>query len=156
MDNLILGLEILRNCAREAGEVIFHMAEKGFKTAYKENKDPVTTADLEANRILREGLLGHLPEAGFLSEETRDDPERLNKGQVWIVDPIDGTKEYVSGIPEHAVSVALAENGLPVLAAVYNRAAEELLSAGKGQLREAYDNVIMENQQAKRQAACLH
>lgn len=133
MDNRIQDLEVLSNCVREAGQAVFRMAEKGFETAYKENKDPVTTADIEANRILKQALLGHFPHAGWLSEETRDDPERLNKERVWIVDPIDGTKEFVSGIPEYAVSVALTENGLPVVAAVYNPATEELFSAAKGQ-----------------------
>jgi len=78
-------------------------------------------------------LLGHFPNRGWLSDDTADEPVRVNKQWVWIVDPIDGTKEFVSGIPEYAVSVALAKNGLPVLAAVYNPATEELFSAAKGQ-----------------------
>lgn len=133
MDNRIRDLEVLSNCVREAGQAVFRMAKKGFETAYKENKDPITTADLEADRILKEGLLQHFPYAGWLSEETQDDLSRLNKKWVWIVDPIDGTKEYVSGIPEYTVSVALAENGWPVLAAVYNPATEEMFSAARGQ-----------------------
>jgi len=132
MSNLIRDLEVLKDYVQEAGQAIFQMSEKGFDTAYKENKDPVTTADLEADRILKEGLLKYFPQTGWLSEETRDDPMRLGKKQVWIVDPIDGTKEFVSGIPEYSVSVALAENGFPVLATVYNPATEELFSAAKG------------------------
>ena len=131
MSNLIRDLEVLKDYVQQAGQAIFQMAEKGFDTAYKENKDPVTTADLEADRILKEGLLKNFPESGWLSEETRDDPMRLEKKRVWIVDPIDGTKEFVSGIPEYAVSVALTENGHPVLATVYNPAAGELFSAAK-------------------------
>ncbi len=131
MSNLIQDLEVLKDYVQQAGQAIFQMAEKGFDTAYKENRDPVTTADLEADRILKKGLLKYFSQAGWLSEETRDEPMRLGKKQVWIVDPIDGTKEFVSGIPEYSVSVALVENGFPVLATVYNPATEELFSAAK-------------------------
>jgi len=109
------------------------MAAEGFETAYKANEDPVTTADLKAGSILREGLIENFPDTGWLSEETRDDYSRLDKELVWVVDPIDGTKEFVSGIPEYVVSVALVEYGLPVLAVVYNPATEELFPAANGQ-----------------------
>lgn len=133
MDNLKQNLEVVKKYVYQAGQVIFQIASEDFETVYKANEDPVTTADLKANHILREGLLGHLSDAGWLSEETTDDPLRLDKKWVWIVDPIDGTKEFVSGIPEYAVSVALTENGLPVVAAVYNPATEELFCAARGQ-----------------------
>ena len=133
MDNLIEGLEVLKKYVHQAGQAIFQMAAEGFETAYKANEDPVTTADLKADSILRKGLTNDFPGTGWLSEETRDDFSRLDKKLVWIVDPIDGTKEFVSGIPEYAVSVALVEDGLPVLAAVYNPAAGELFAAASGQ-----------------------
>ena len=133
MDNLIEGLEVLKKYVRQAGQAIFQMAAEGFETAYKANEDPVTTADLRADSILRKGLTEDFPGTGWLSEETRDDYSRLDKKLVWIVDPIDGTKEFVSGIPEYAVSVALVEHGQPVLAAVYNPATEELFAAASGQ-----------------------
>jgi myo-inositol-1(or 4)-monophosphatase len=132
LDNLIEGLEVLKKYVHQAGQAIFQMAAGGFETAYKANEDPVTTADLKADSILREGLTKDFPDTGWLSEETRDDYSRLDEKMVWIVDPIDGTKEFVSGIPEYAVSVALVENGLPVLAAVYNPAADELFTAAAG------------------------
>ncbi|NQT03027.1 MAG: 3'(2'),5'-bisphosphate nucleotidase CysQ [Planctomycetes bacterium] len=126
-------LEVLKKYVRQAGQVIFQMAAEGFETAYKANEDPVTTADLKADSILREGLMKDFHGTGWLSEETRDDYSRLESKLVWIVDPIDGTKEFVSGIPEYAVSVALVEYGQPVLAAVYNPATEELFSTASGQ-----------------------
>jgi myo-inositol-1(or 4)-monophosphatase len=125
--------DVLQQAVRTAGQVIWRMAQAGFETAHKANQDPVTTADLESNRILKEALLTHFPNDGWLSEETRDDPARLTKERVWIVDPIDGTKEFVTGIPEFVVSVALVEQGLPVLSAVYNPATDELCTAIKGQ-----------------------
>jgi myo-inositol-1(or 4)-monophosphatase len=132
LDNLIESLEVLKKYVHDAGQAIFQMAAEGFETAYKANEDPVTTADLKADSILREGLLKEFPGTGWLSEETCDDYSRLDKKMVWIVDPIDGTKEFVSGIPEYAVSVALAEHGQPILATVYNPATEELFSAAFG------------------------
>ena len=71
--------------------------------------DPVTEADRATDTLLRELL----PEGdeGWLSEETVDDPIRLHKERVWIVDPLDGTREFVAGIPEWCVSVALVEEG---------------------------------------------
>jgi len=133
LDNLIEGLEVLKKYVHQAGQAIFQMAAEGFETAYKENEDPVTTADLKADSILREGLMKDFPGTGWLSEETRDDYSRLDKKMVWVVDPIDGTKEFVSGTPEYALSVALVEDGLPILAAVYNPATEELFAAASGQ-----------------------
>ena len=132
MDNLIESLEVLKKYVRQAGQAIFQMAAEGFETAYKTNEDPVTTADLKADSILREGLIKNFPDTGWLSEETRDDRSRLGKELVWVVDPIDGTKEYVSGIPEYAVSVALVKHEQPILSAVYNPAKEELFTAVSG------------------------
>ncbi len=125
--------QALEQCIREAGRVVYQMAREGFETARKANQDPVTTADLAADRILREGLLAACPGTEWLSEETRDRPERLAAERVWIVDPIDGTKEFVSGIPEYAVSVALVERGTPILGAVFNPATDELYLAARGQ-----------------------
>ena len=135
-------MEVLKKYVHQAGQAIFQMTTEGFETAYKAHKDPVTTADLKADSILREGLLKEFPNTGWLSEETRDDYSRLEKKLVWIVDPIDGTKEFVSGIPEYAVSVALVENGLPILAAVYNPATKELFTAASGKGAWLNDEII--------------
>lgn len=94
--------------------------------------DPVTSADLEADACLREILHGTYPEYGWLSEETVDSLERLERSAVWIVDPIDGTKEFVSHIPEWGVSIALVEDGEPTVGVIYNPAADELFSAVVG------------------------
>ncbi len=80
--------------------------------------DPLTAADLAVNKA----LLAHLPRdgEGWLSEETADDLERLKRKRVWIVDPIDGTREFVDGIPEWCISVALVEDGELVAGGVLN------------------------------------
>lgn len=74
--------------------------------------DPVTAADLAANEVLLRIL--PKPGEGWLSEETADSPERLQHSRVWIVDPLDGTREFVEGIPEWCISVGLVEDGEPV------------------------------------------
>jgi len=78
----------------------------------KQGDDPVTEADLRVN----EALLECLPQEGegWLSEETVDDPRRLERERVWVVDPLDGTREFVKGIPEWCVSIGLVERGRPV------------------------------------------
>jgi len=78
----------------------------------KDGGDPVTEADLALNEVLHEIL--PQPGEGWLSEETEDSEDRLGCERLWVVDPLDGTKEFVSGIPEWCVSIALAEGGRAV------------------------------------------
>ncbi|MBF0427253.1 MAG: 3'(2'),5'-bisphosphate nucleotidase CysQ, partial [Magnetococcales bacterium] len=93
---------------------------------------PLTNADLEANRILHDALLADCPDCGWLSEESVDDAARLQRDRVWVVDPIDGTKEFIAGLPQFAVSVGLVVSGQPVAACVFNPAADELYTARRG------------------------
>lgn len=91
---------------------------------YKSDLDPVTEADREVNAVLRASLVRN--GEGWLSEESADDEERLDKTQVWIVDPLDGTREFVQGIPEWSVSVAFVEYGFPVAGGICNPATGEM------------------------------
>lgn len=125
--------QILLSAIQQAGDAIALLQKQGFTTTLKANNDPLTEADLLANHILKQQLLGSFPQDGWLSEETADDATRLNCKRVWVVDPIDGTKEFVKGIPEFAVSVALVEDGVPILAAVLNPMTHELFHASRGQ-----------------------
>lgn len=124
--------KVLLTAVREAGEAVRALQQTQLEVKNKANNDIVTVADLRADEILKHALLGAFPEDGWLSEETVDDAERLLRRRVWIVDPIDGTREYATGIPEYALSVALVEKGVPVLAVVYNPATNELFYAIKG------------------------
>ena len=90
-----------------------------------ERGDPLTAADEAADRVLREML--PTKGEGWLSEESIDDPVRLGCRRVWVVDPIDGTQEFVDGIPEWCISVGLVEDGLPVAGGIYNPVTEELV-----------------------------
>jgi myo-inositol-1(or 4)-monophosphatase len=87
--------------------------------------DPVTAADEAANVVLRE-ILPQTGE-GWLSEESADDASRLRCARVWVVDPIDGTREFIEGIPEWCVSIGLVERGIPVAGGIYNPATDELV-----------------------------
>ncbi|MDJ0954225.1 MAG: 3'(2'),5'-bisphosphate nucleotidase CysQ [Acidimicrobiia bacterium] len=92
----------------------------------KDGGDPVTEADVrvdaEMKRILPQ------PGEGWLSEESVDDKDRLGKHRVWIVDPIDGTREFVEGIPEWCVSIGLIEDGRPVAGGIHNPATGERIT----------------------------
>jgi myo-inositol-1(or 4)-monophosphatase len=125
-------LEIMRSAAYEAGRAIVDIRNAGFTVSTKENNDVLTQADLQANKILQSRLLEAYPEYGWLSEESVDNISRLECDRVWVVDPIDGTREFVSGIPEYAVSIALVEDGLVVLAVVYNPETDEMFTALRG------------------------
>lgn len=94
---------------------------------------PVCDADLEVNTMLRESLGAIDPEAGWLSEETADTVHRLDLERVWVVDPIDGTRDYLRGRPGWSVSVALIERGLPRLGILAAPARNELWVARLGE-----------------------
>jgi myo-inositol-1(or 4)-monophosphatase len=99
----------------------------------------VCEVDLDVDALLRERLSVLLPDAGWLSEETADDLARLSCNRVWVVDPIDGTRDYIRDRPGWAVSVALVENGQPVIGVLAAPARGEvwLAEAGKGATRNA-------------------
>ena len=96
----------------------------------KSNFDPVTEADFALDRLLKERLLD--VGEGWLSEETQDERRRLSLEKVWVVDPLDGTKEFVAGIPEWSVAVGLVQNGVAVAGGVLNPAAGFLALGAEG------------------------
>lgn len=119
--------------ARAAGTIIHDLYQTKFTVSYKKNNSPVTTADREADQKIHRIIQDAFPEDGWLSEETVDSPARLIKRRVWVVDPLDGTKEFIDKIPEFAVSIGLVEDGRPVLGVIYNPALDELFWAIRGQ-----------------------
>jgi len=116
-----------------ASKRLIDIKKQGYETNYKTEKDPVTTADLEVNRILETELRTSFPDFGWLSEETQDNNIRLRKQFVWLVDPIDGTREFVANIPEYTISVALIKEKSPVLGVVLNPSTNELFTTIKGE-----------------------
>jgi len=97
----------------------------------KAGGDPVTDADLALDTALKAVLLRD--GEGWLSEETTDDKARLDHAQLWIVDPLDGTKEFVKGVPEWCVSIAFVDGGVPVAGGIYNPATQQRIVGAVGQ-----------------------
>jgi myo-inositol-1(or 4)-monophosphatase len=111
--------------ALDATRVVFARFTPGLiKVEYKAGHDPVTEADRALDAVLRRTLLRD--SEGWLSEETADDLSRLEKQRVWIVDPLDGTREFVLGLPEFCVSIGFVEAGKPVAGGIYNPATNQV------------------------------
>jgi myo-inositol-1(or 4)-monophosphatase len=108
-------LDAVSAIAAEVGAMAHASWRGDFKYWDKVPGSPVCDIDLAADALLRERLMALDPEAGWLSEETADSAERLNCVRVWVVDPIDGTRDYVRGREGWAVSIALVEGGRPVI-----------------------------------------
>ena len=119
--------------AAEAGALALGRWKTDFRRWEKTPGSPVCEVDLEVDALLRRRLEALLPDAAWLSEETADDRERLAARRVWVVDPIDGTRDYIRGRPGWAVSVALVEDGQPVIAALDAPARSEAWRAEAGQ-----------------------
>ncbi len=102
--------------AAEAGQYAFGLWRTDFKRWEKSPGNPVCEVDLSVNTLLRERLTALAPDAGWLSEETADDAVRLNHRRCWVVDPIDGTRDYIRGRDGWAVSIALVDGEQPVAA----------------------------------------
>ncbi len=110
----------------DAARVIFDRFTPGAIAAeYKVGHDPITEADRAVDTVLRQNLLRD--GEGWLSEESVDDPSRLGKSRVWVVDPLDGTREFVAGIPEFCVSIGFVEDGRPVAGGICNPATNETI-----------------------------
>ena len=116
---------------RDAGDLTLQYFGGSYQLADKGGGDPLTTADLAADAFLKKALLDLRPDSRWLSEETVDDRARLTREAVWIVDPVDGTREFVAGLPEYVVAVALVEAGAPTLALICNPAPDDLYAAVK-------------------------
>jgi myo-inositol-1(or 4)-monophosphatase len=118
-------LERIHAGLEAAREVLNRFTPGAIEAEYKVGHDPVTEADRAVDEILRRTLIRG--NEGWLSEETVDDFTRLDKQRVWVVDPLDGTREFVQGIPEFCVSIAMVENGVPIAGGICNPATDELI-----------------------------
>ena len=125
-------LEIAIQAAKEAGKIAMRYYRSSYNIREKSPNNPVTTADLMTNQRIREIIYHTFPDDGWLSEETEDSADRLAKSRVWVVDPIDGTEEFIAGTPEFAISIALVVEGTPVIGVLHNPATAELFYAYAG------------------------
>lgn len=125
-------LDVALEAASEAAAILARHAEGARESWEKSEDNPVTKADLEADSAIVERLRGAFPADAILSEETARDPGRTAKPRAWIVDPMDGTKEFIQRIPEFAVSIALVERSEPVVGVIANPSARVVVFGTRG------------------------
>jgi len=125
--------DLLAAAVREAGALALTTFRTPLKTWTKHRDSPVSEADIAVDALLKQRLSGARPDFGWLSEETEDDPRRMQAAMVWVVDPIDGTRAYIAGYEDWSISAALVAGGRPIAAAVYAPVAEQLFVAADGE-----------------------
>lgn len=137
VDELARLSALLTAAVREAGALALSMFGTPINNWTKAGASPVSDADIAADRLLRARLPGAEAGFGWLSEESTDHPARLAMSRLWIVDPIDGTRAYLAGLPDWTVSAALVEHGRPVAACLFAPVTDELFVAivGRGASR---------------------
>src|SRR6266496_4036834 len=122
-------IETASRLAREAGRTIMEIYATDFAVTFKGRNDPVTEADKRANELIVEGLRTAFPHDSIVAEETADRSGALNHGRVWYVDPMDGTKDFISKNGEFCVMIGLAIDGRAQMGVVYGPV-EKVLFAG--------------------------
>ena len=127
-----LNIAQIARIAEEAGRIAAGRCGTDYKSWEKVPGHPVCEVDLAVDAFLREKLAALDPEAGWLSEETLDDSDRIERRRLWVVDPIDGTRDYLRGRPGWCVSVALVEDRVPVLGVLSAPMRAELWTAQRG------------------------
>jgi myo-inositol-1(or 4)-monophosphatase len=133
---------LLVAAVREAGAIARRFYGGTYKSWNKSLGNPVTEADIEIDTFLKKTLLAARPTYGWLSEETTDDPIRLRRERVFVVDPIDGTYGFLKNRPHFTIVGTVVEKGRPVSGAIYNPITEELFEATKGQGARKNDEPI--------------
>lgn len=111
-------IDFASKVAREAATIVNTFYVGSSEVRYKSDDEPVTEADRSANQHILARIQAMFPNDGILSEESKDDLARLNKSRVWIVDPLDGTKEFIARNGEFSIMIGLAIEGHPVLGVV--------------------------------------
>jgi myo-inositol-1(or 4)-monophosphatase len=126
-------LDEISEITAAAGAIALGRCDTDFQRWEKEPGQPVCEVDLAVDAFLREQLAALDPEAGWLSEETADESDRIERRRVWVVDPIDGTRDFIRGRPGWAVSVALVEDRKVLYGALSAPARDELWTAALDQ-----------------------
>ena len=122
-------LALILETTREAGDLARRMKAQGLKIWSKEGGSPVTDADIAVDELLKARLEAARPDYGWLSEETADDPSRLERSRLFVVDPIDGTAAFLKNKPWWSVSIAVVEDGKPVAGVVFAPELDETFTA---------------------------
>jgi len=138
-----INIDDIKTIATRAGETIMEIYSKDFAIEYKDDKTPLTEADLKSNGIICYELQKLYPKIPIMSEENKEIPYEIRKNWewYWCIDPIDGTKEFIKKNGEFTVNIALIYKDTPVLGVVYAPALNEMYWAKKG------DGAYKNNQQ---------
>lgn len=133
-------LKIAVNAAVKAGKEILRVYSRDFSSDVKKDNSPITEADLKSNNIIKEIL--SKTNLDILSEEDKDNKNRLAQSRIWVIDPLDGTTDFVNKTGEFTVMIALVENGKPILGIIYWPTEETMFLAQKdsGAWRFSNDN----------------
>ncbi len=129
-------IDFIKKVAVAAGGAIMKIYKTDFDVIYKSDQSPLTAADQTANQIIIDHLKRAYPHCAILSEESADDKSRLDNHYCFLVDPLDGTKEFINRSDQFTVNIALVYEGQPILAVVYAPALQKLYYAERG--RGAY------------------
>jgi len=132
MSDLARELSTAIELCKEAGTIVLGYYDTEYEISYKSANDPVTQADQASNAFITAQLKTLFPEDGILAEESKDDLSRLDAKRVWLVDPMDGTKEFIDKVGQFAVMIGLVEDGVPVLGVVYQPTTDSMFTAVKG------------------------
>lgn len=124
-------LEDVIRIIKKAGETVLFYYNKDYKIIDKGEDSPITEADMASNNFIISELEKY--NYGILSEEFLSDVDRLKKERVWIIDPLDGTKDFIDKTGEFTIMIGLVENGIPVLGVVYQPAFDNLYYARQGE-----------------------
>jgi len=126
-------LDVALALAQQAGQAIMRFYRGKLEVERKAGDEPVTAADRIADELIAAGLRSAFPGDGLLTEESDDDLSRLEKERVWIVDPLDGTTEFIDETDDFAVQIALTVGGHPVLGVVHPPVSGQIYYAASGQ-----------------------
>jgi 3'(2'), 5'-bisphosphate nucleotidase len=138
--DLTAELEFAKKLAREAATIVTTFYIGSAEVQYKSPDEPVTEADHSANQHIVTRIQEAYPDDGMLSEESKDDLGRLDKDRVWIIDPLDGTKEFIARNGEFSIMIGLAVKGEPVMGVVMQPDPGLLYAGGKGIGAFLYEN----------------
>ena len=134
MTHTDIDIDYLLSVTRSAGDAIMEVYQRDFAVEYKDDHSPLTEADKLSNKVIIDALLSRYPDSNIISEENKTVPYEVRKNwsSFWLIDPIDGTKEFIKKNGEFTVNIALVENGVPTLGFVYAPAIDVMYYGAKG------------------------
>ncbi|MCF6330693.1 MAG: 3'(2'),5'-bisphosphate nucleotidase CysQ [Sulfurimonas sp.] len=137
-----IDIEDIKSIALDAGNLIMEIYNKDFTIEYKDDKSPLTEADIKSNELICKALKKLYPTIPIMSEENKEVNYEIRKDweYYWCIDPIDGTKEFIKKNDEFTINIALVHKGIPVLGVVYAPALELMYCSKQG--HGAYKNDV--------------